>query len=113
MAKFRDLIDSRRNEVAKATDLLPERASEILAELSALLGNVNDEIRFRDMEYNRKFLEIRQSEESAATAKIKAQTTEEYELMREARDTKEVMLEMIRSLKYFQRAKEQEYMHTK
>src|ERR1044072_1425151 len=102
----RDLITERQAEVRNSPDLLPDRAAEILAELSALLGSINDEIRKRDVEYNLILLQALESETKANRAKIKAQTSEEYLRMREARDTKEVCLEMIRSLKYFLKSRE-------
>lgn len=90
-------------------DLLPERAAEILTELSSLLGNVLDEIRARDMEYNKKLLEIYETEKVSNRAKLKASVTSEYENMRIARDTKDLVVEMIRGLKYFIKSKEEEY----
>lgn len=107
------LITERQAEVRNSADLLPERAAEILAELSALLGSVNDEIRKRDVAYNLKLLACYSEEQTANRAKIKAQTSEEYIRMREARDTKEVCIEMIRSLKYFLTSKKDEWMHTR
>jgi len=89
-----------------------ERA-EILAELSALLSSINDEIRKRDVEYNLILLQALESENKANSAKIKAQTSEEYIKMREARDAKEVAVEMIRSLKYFLTSKKDEWMYTR
>lgn len=103
------LILERQAEVRNSADLLPDRAAEILAELSALLGSINDEIRKRDVEYNIVLLNALESETKANRAKIKAQTSQEYLRMREARDTKEVCIELIRSLKYFLKAKQEEY----
>lgn len=105
---IRDLIKERQSEVS-SIDLLPDRASEILKELSSLLGNINDEIRKRDVEYNLVLLKALKSEEKASHAKIWAETTPEYIAKREARDTREVAIEMIRGLKYFLKAKEDEY----
>jgi hypothetical protein len=105
----RELILERQAEVRNSADLLPDRAAEILAELSSLLGNINDEIRRRDVEYNRVLLACLESEEKANRAKIRAETTPEYIAKREARDTREVSIEMIRSLKYFLTAKKDEY----
>ncbi len=111
--KVRELILERQAEVRNSADLLPDRAAEILAELSALLGSINDEIRKRDVEYNLVLLNALESENKANRAKIKAQTSEEYIEMREARDAKEVCIEMIRSLKYFLTSKKDEWMHSK
>lgn len=105
---IRELIKERQNEVLKSKDLMPARAAEILVELSALIGNCLDEIRNRDLEYNRVLLHFYQTEEKANRAKIRAESTQEYEAKREARDTKELVIEIIRSIKYFLRDKEEE-----
>ena len=107
------LLLERQAEVRNSADLLPDRAAEILAELSALLGSINDEIRKRDVEYNLVLLNALESENKANRAKIKAQTSEEYIKMREARDAKEVAIEIMRSLKYFLNAKRDEWNHTR
>ncbi len=104
---IRDYIHEIQKEV-KDTDLQPERAAELLTKLAALIGNVNDEIRKRDIAYQYKLLEMLAGK-SVAAAKIHAQTSDEYVLMREARDMKELALELIRSLKYFLKAKQEEW----
>ena len=105
---IREIIKGIQEEVAKS-DLLPGRAVELLNQLSALIGNINDFIRERDLAYSRVLLKCLDSEEKANRAKIMAETTPEYLAKREARDTKELSLEMIRSLKYYLRAKEDEF----
>lgn len=105
---IRELVKERQLEV-KNTDLQVGRASEILKELSAIMGNILDEIRVADIEYNKVLLECYRSEEKANRAKIQAEITPEYIRRREARDTREVVIEMIRSLKFYLRAKEDEY----
>jgi len=107
MLTVRDIIKQRQLEV-RSEDLQPPRAAEILNELSSLLGNCNDEIRRCDMDYNKELLRCYEQEEKANRAKIKAEISEQYQARREARDTKELVLEMIRSLKYFLKAKEDE-----
>ena len=107
MVTVREMIHDMQREV-RDTDLQPDRASELLTRLSALLGNVNDEIREADMEYSGRLLMFLESEEKANRAKIRAETTPEYLRKRQARDIKELALEMIRSLKYYLRAKEEE-----
>jgi hypothetical protein len=106
---IREIIINLQNEVAKSSDLLPERASEIMAQLSALLGNINDTIRERDMAYNKKLLEFLESEKQSSRAKIKAECSDEFNQKREARDSKELAIEMIRSLKFFLKAREDEF----
>lgn len=105
---IRERITNYQNEILKG-DLLPVRASEILTEISALLGNINDEITKRDMEYNQVLLKSLENEKSANKAKIVAGTTEEYKTMRDARNTEKVAIELIRAIKYYIKTKEEEY----
>lgn len=107
MESVRERISKYQNEIL-AGDLLPDRAADILTEMSALLGNINDEIRVKDIEYGKVLLEHYNTQEKANRAKIIAETTPAYEAKRIARDTKELATEMIGSLKYFLRAKEEE-----
>jgi len=99
-----ELIAKRQLEVA-SDDLQPDRAAEIIKELAALLGNINDEIRHRDYEYNMVLLRELDSTEKVNRARIKAETSDEYMAKRKARDTKELTVEMIRGLKYYLKAK--------
>jgi len=103
----REMIHEIQVEV-RESDLQPDRAAELLNRLTALLGNINDEIREADMAYAIRLLQCLDSEEKANRAKIMAETTSEYSRKREARDVKELALEMCRSLKYYLRAKEEE-----
>jgi hypothetical protein len=81
----------------------------MLTELSAVIGNCNDEITKRDMEYNKVLLEWYNKESKANRAKIQAEISPEYEAMRTARNTKDLAMEIIRSLKYFLRNSEDEF----
>ena len=90
MERIRDQIKKIQNEVKDAQDLFPARASELLMTLSALLGNINDEIRDSEMKY----------------------ISPEYKRKIEARNTKELAIELMRSLKYFLRAREDEFKNT-
>ena len=105
---IREHIQSYQTEILSG-NLLPQRSAEILTEISALLGNINEEITLRDMDYNRKLLECFEKEKSANRAKIVAGTTEEYKSMRDARNAEKTAVELIRSLKYYLKAKEEEY----
>jgi len=109
MVTVRGLVREIQIEVRDTTDLLPERAAECLNRLTALLGNCNDEIRIADLEYAAVLLKHLDSETAANRAKIRAETTPEYQRKREARDTKELATELIRSLKYYLKAKQDEY----
>jgi len=104
----REMIHEIQVEV-RESDLQPDRAAELLNRLTALLGNVNDEIRQADMAYAVKLLQCLDAEEKANRAKIMAETTPEYSRKREARDVKELATEMVRSLKYYLKAKQDEY----
>lgn len=104
----RALIRSIQTEVRETADLQPDRAAELLNRLTALVGNVNDEVREADAAYAVVLLEHLESEEAANRAKIRAETTDAFKRKREARDTKELCVELARSLKYFLRSKSDE-----
>jgi hypothetical protein len=95
-------------EVRDTTDLQPDRAAELLNKLTALIGNLNDEIREADAKFAEVLLKYLDSDEAANRAKIRAETSPEFMRKREARDTKELAIELARSLKYFLRSKEEE-----
>ena len=105
---IRERVTNIQNEIL-AGNLTPARVSEMMVELSAIFGNINDEIRDRDVLYNKILLTYYESEETANRAKIKAETSPEYIAKRVARDTKELTVELIRSLKYFLRSAEEEF----
>lgn len=96
-------------EIRDTPDLLPDRAAELLNKLTALLGNCNDAIRQADLEYSNVLLTYLDSDEAANRAKIRAETTPEFIRKREARDTKELAIELMRSLKYYLKAKQEEF----
>lgn len=104
----RDLVRSYQRELQQTSDLLPDRAAELLTKLTALIGNINDEIREADAIYAGVLLAALDSEEKANRAKIRAEITAEYQRKREARDTKELAVELARSLKYFLKCKSDE-----
>ena len=104
----RELVKAHQREIRDAADLQPDRAAELLMTLSAIVGNVNDEIREADAAYAGVLLGYLDAEAKANRAKIRAETSPEYQRKREARDTKELVQELVRSLKYFLRSKEEE-----
>jgi hypothetical protein len=61
------------------------------------------------MAFAKVLLQCLDSDEAASRAKIRAETTPEHERKREARDTKELVVHMIGSLKYFLKGKETEW----
>lgn len=102
----RDLVRTIQGEMLG--DLQPQRAAELLSKATALLGNCNTEIRDADAQYAQVLLGCLNSEAKANRARIIAETTPEFQRKREARDTKELVTEMVRSLKYILRAAEEE-----
>ena len=104
----RELIKGIRDEMRETPDLLPDRAAEMLKDLASLYGNCLDELRHRLMTYNRVKRIAFETELKANRAKILAETDESYEAWLEAKDTKDLCLELIRSLKYYLRNREEE-----
>lgn len=104
----RELVKSYQREIQQTTDLLPDRAADLLMKLTALMGNVADEIREADSEYAVTLLHYLDSEAKANRARIRAEISPEFRRKQEARDTKELIVELVRSLKYFLRAKSEE-----
>lgn len=88
--------------------LEPDMAREHLIQLTALLGNCLQEIRDADAAYAHVLLAHLESSEKANRAKIKAETSPEYQRKQEARDTRTLVEEMARSLKYYLRSQEEE-----
>lgn len=103
----RDMVAEMQREM-RSEDLTPEVARGLLTKATSLFGNCLVEVREAEQDYAQVFLKCLESEEAAARAKIRAECTPEYQRKREARDTKELVLEMIRSLKYFLRSLEEE-----
>ena len=104
----RDLIKSVQLEIREPGDLLPDRAADLLNMLTSLIGNCNDELRASDLEYKRVLLKCLQTSEAANRARIEAETTPEYVRRQEAQHTKELAVEMIRSLKIYLKSKQEE-----
>lgn len=105
---IRDLIRSMQQEIRDTADLQSDRAAELLMKLTALMGNVNDEIREADHAYAVELLRFLEADEAANRARIRAETSLQFIRKREARDTKELCLELSRSLKYFLKCKSDE-----
>ena len=100
---IRDMVRDIQREVG-AGQLEPSRAAELLGMATALIGNCNDEIRLRDVQYAAVLLQCLDTSEHANRAKIQAECSAEYQRKREARDTKELITEVVRSLKYILKA---------
>lgn len=88
--------------------ITPDMARESLVTLTALLGNVNDEQRLADAEYKLVLLECLQSESKANRARILAETSTQYQRAREAKDTRELVIEMTRSCRAYLRSLDEE-----
>ena len=104
---IRETIQDYQNEIIN-TDLLPERASIILTEISAIYGNILDRMKDTEMAYNKILLTHLETEKTANRASIKARITQEYSDMKDAANTEKVCLQMIRSLGKFLKVKESE-----
>jgi hypothetical protein len=89
-------------------DLQPADLRVLLGRLTGLLGSCNEEIRHADAVYAGVLLQLLESHEAANRARIRAQTTPEYQRVREARDTKEACVEMVRAIKYQLRSADEE-----
>ncbi len=109
----REMVESMQLECRNSPDLFLERAAEMLVQLSSLLGNCNDEILKRDMEYSKILLLWLEKESKANRAKITAETTKEYQARCIARNTKELAVELIRSLRSYLKSKEEELQKAK
>lgn len=107
MATVRGMVAAAQVEL-RDSDLAPARARVLLVQLSALLGNCNDEIRRADAAYADVLLQHLDSETKANRARIRAEGTPEFQRKQEARDTKELVIELVRSLKYLLRSIEEE-----
>jgi hypothetical protein len=94
----RDMVRAIQVEMAKG-DMTPERADELLQQSTALIGNCNDEVRLTELAYNIVEHESLNSDEAANRARIRAKTTPQYRLKREAEDCLDLVLNMVRSLR--------------
>lgn len=102
------MVRACQREIRETSDLLPDRAAELLMRLASLMGNVCDEIREADAAYAVTLLGFLDTETKANRARIRAETSPEFKRKQEARDTKELVIELTRSLKYFLRSKSEE-----
>lgn len=88
--------------------LTPDLTRESLVTLTALLGNVNDEQRVADLDYKHVLRAAYESEQKANRARLVAETSPEYARSREAKDTRELVIEMIRSCRAYLRSLDEE-----
>lgn len=102
-ATIRDIIQETANDLANIDTLGPERASEELVKLSALLASINSEVVRRQFTYNLLCKQKLEETTVAAQAKILAEATEEWRDWQEGIAFQKATLDMIRALKYFLR----------
>jgi len=86
----------------------PGVVRESMITLTALLGNVTDEQRAADHEYKLVLLGCLQGDEAANRARIRAEVTPQYQRSREAKDTADLVVEMVRSCKVYLRSLDEE-----
>lgn len=88
--------------------LTPDMARESVVTLTALLGNVHDELRVADHAYKTVLLAEYEKEGTANRARIRAELSPAYLRAREAKDTATLVVEMIRSCKAYLRSLDEE-----
>ena len=103
----RDRIKAIQRDILAGT-VTPEQSRQWLITLTALMGNVNDEQRIADHEYKLVLLGCLQGDEAANRARIRAEVTPQYQRSREAKDTADLVVEMIRSCKAYLRSLDEE-----
>lgn len=109
---IREIISETSDELRKNIDLLdPITGAKKLIELSSLFSSLNRYIAEVESKYKERLKEVRDTGKSAADAKITAEATNEYKLWIGAKLEKEALLEVIRSLKYFNRAVGEDILH--
>jgi hypothetical protein len=104
-------VRERVNQIQKLLRdgaVTPDLTRESLVHLTALLGNVIEEERASDHEYKLVLLGCLQGDEAANRARIRAEVTPQYQRAREAKDTKDIVIEMIRSCKCYLRSLDEE-----
>ncbi len=104
---IRERITAIQSELANGA-LTPDLARESLVRLTSLLGNVHDEQRRADHEYKLVLLGCMAGGEPANRARIRAEVSEQYQRLSEAKDTAILVQEMVRSCKAYMRSLEEE-----
>lgn len=88
--------------------LTPDMARESLVLLTALGGNVADEVRDAEKEYRIVLLTCFEKEETANRAKLRAEVSLEYGRYREAKDTAELVKQMVITCRAYLRSLDEE-----
>jgi hypothetical protein len=106
---IREIIKEKSLKLREISSLGPMQVATELVELTSLLSSLNEYIADKRYWYNVLLEKKMQELGSAAKAKVSAEATQEWKEWNEAVVQKEALEEMIRSLKYFQRAASVEY----
>lgn len=106
---IREIIKQKSLKLRGISSLGPMDVATELVELTSLLSSLNEHIADKRYWYNVLLEKKMQELGSAAKAKISAEASQEWKGWNEAVLQKEALEEMIRSLKYFQRAASTEY----
>lgn len=109
---IRQLLNDYNTEIFNK-DILPDRATEILRDISSLYGNILDKIKDTEVLYNIVLLGFLDSEKKANRAKIKAEITKEYQDLQDAINAEKIALQTIRSLNRFIDSKKEEIRNSK
>lgn len=86
----------------------PALSRESLMTLTALLGNVGDEYRAADIAYKPVLLKYLEAGGAANRARIEAECSPEYARLREAKDTKELVEQLIVTCRAYLRSLDEE-----
>jgi len=89
-------------------DVTPQTARESLVTLTALMGNIGDEVRESELAYKQVLLTALQSEAKANRARMVAEVSPEYRRHREAKDTQNQVQELIRTCRAYLRSLDEE-----
>jgi len=89
-------------------DVTPQMAREHLVTLTALMGNIHDEVRDSELDYKQVLLSALQSELKANRARMVAECSPEYRRHREAKDTATQVQELIRTCRAYLRSLDEE-----
>jgi len=81
------------------TEVHPQRAAEMLTTLTAILGNIGDELRQANLACDVKYLELFQTHKAANRAKLFLNVTSEYARKCEAVDTREEAKQLVITLR--------------
>jgi len=104
---IRDRIKAIQRQLIEGA-LTPDMARESLIALTGLSGNVADEVRASENLYRIVLLTCFEKEETANRAKMRSEVSLEYQRFREAKDTAELVKQMIITCRAFLRSLDEE-----